>query len=222
MDREEKAPAEFAAARREAEAYFGQPELYLKRYFSWPRHIEVQISLTRSEGSFLLGQRDCSCQRRHQKLIEESPAPGLTSEVQRAMADAAVRLARASGYRNAGTVEFLYQDGEFYFLEVNTRLQVEHTVTEMVFGLDLVELQLNVAAGLPLPMTGECGPRGHAIDAESMLRMSLEEVLPFPWNDRPDSTCRWRRHEDRCRVRGRRRRLSVLRQLGSKTGRVGG
>jgi 3-methylcrotonyl-CoA carboxylase alpha subunit/acetyl-CoA/propionyl-CoA carboxylase biotin carboxyl carrier protein len=170
-----------AAARREALSAFGDDTMLVERYVEHGRHIEVQIMADAHGGVVHLHERDCSSQRRHQKVIEEAPAPTITPEIRELVTSSAVALARHVGYRNAGTVEFLVDDaaGHAYFLEMNTRLQVEHPVTEAITGLDLVELQLLVAAGRPLPIAqSDVTVTGHAIEARVYAEDSFHGFLP--------------------------------------------
>jgi len=165
------------SARREAAAAFGDDTVFLEKYLKAPRHIEVQV-FGDSRGKVIsLFERECSIQRRHQKIIEESPSPGIDDTTRQAMADAAVMAATAVKYVGAGTVEFLYQDGQFFFLEMNTRLQVEHPVTEMVTGLDLVRMQIEIADGGRLPDEAPSST-GHAIEARLYAEDPLNDFLP--------------------------------------------
>jgi acetyl/propionyl-CoA carboxylase alpha subunit len=169
------------SAQREAEKSFGRPECYIEKYLPWPRHVEVQVFADSFGNTVHLGTRDCSVQRRHQKLVEEAPAPDLPASVVSEMGEAAVSVARGCGYQSAGTVEFIYQDGKFYFLEMNTRLQVEHPVTELVTGLDLVRLQIEIAAGNRLPFTQEqIALRGAAIECRIYAEDPANNFFPSP------------------------------------------
>jgi len=172
----------FAMAHAEALAAFGNPALYIERYFECPRHVEIQL-LGDGKGQVIaLGERECSIQRKHQKLIEESPSPVVDADLRKRMVDAAVAGAQAVGYRSAGTVEFLLnEDGEFYFMEMNTRIQVEHPVTEMVYGIDLLKEQIRVAAGGSLKeVHATMEPKGHAIECRINAEDPFKGFRPTP------------------------------------------
>jgi acetyl-CoA carboxylase biotin carboxylase subunit len=170
-------PNAFATARAEAQAGFGNPEVYIEKYCEQPRHVEIQILADKHGNVIHLGERDCSIQRRHQKLIEEAPSTVVTPEIRKAMGEAAVRAAAAVGYNSVGTIEFLVdKNNNFYFMEMNTRVQVEHPVTEMVTGVDIVREQIRSAAGLPLRYKQEdIQIRGHAIEC----RINAEDPFKF-------------------------------------------
>jgi acetyl-CoA carboxylase biotin carboxylase subunit len=171
-----------AASRREATAAFGDAVMVIERFVDRPRHVEVQVLADRQGRTVHLGERECSLQRRHQKVVEETPSPALEPDKRAALCAAGVDAARAAGYENAGTVEFLLdQEGAFYFLEMNTRLQVEHAVTECVTGLDLVRLQIEVAAGRPLALhQQDISPRGHALECRLYAEDPDRGDLPSP------------------------------------------
>src|SRR5918911_2880453 len=171
----------FEGASREGEKFFSDPTVYIERYLPDPRHVEVQV-LADSKGNVIhLGERDCSVQRRHQKLIEESPAPAVDPELREKIGKIGTDAARAVGYRSAGTIEGLLQDGDYYFLEMNTRVQVEHCVTEMVTGVDIVREQVRIAAGEPLSFEQpDVAMRGHAIECRINAEDAARNFAPAP------------------------------------------
>jgi len=180
VERDEDLAEALASAQREAQSSFGDSRMLVEKYVLKPRHVEIQVFADRHGHCLYLNERDCSIQRRHQKVVEEAPAPGLSPELRQAMGESAVRAAQAIGYVGAGTVEFLLDArGEFFFMEMNTRLQVEHPVTEAITGLDLVAWQIRVAQGEPLPITQEQVPlKGHAIEVRLYAEDPANDFLP--------------------------------------------
>ncbi|CZF85283.1 acetyl-CoA carboxylase [Grimontia sp. AD028] len=169
-----------AMTRAEAKAAFNNDMVYMEKFLENPRHVEVQVLADGQGGAIHLGERDCSMQRRHQKVVEEAPAPGITAEMRKYIGERCCRACLEIGYRGAGTFEFLYENGEFYFIEMNTRIQVEHPVTEMVTGVDLIKEQLRIAAGQPLSFTqDDIQIRGHAIECRINAE-DPERFLPSP------------------------------------------
>lgn len=176
-----EAETAFSRASREGEAYFGDGAVYLEKYLSAPRHIEIQVMRDKHGNAAHLGERDCSIQRRHQKIVEECPSPAMTPEMRERMGEAAVAAAEAVGYDSVGTCEFLVEGGEFYFLEMNTRVQVEHPITEEVTGVDIVKTGIRIAAGEALPFSQEdVSWRGHAIEVRLNAEDPANDFAPSP------------------------------------------
>src|SRR5436190_21044003 len=171
----------FEGAAREGEKFFSDPTVYIERYLPDPRHVEVQILADQQGNVIHLGERDCSLQRRHQKLIEESPAPAVDEKLRARIGEIGTEAARAVGYRSAGTVEGLLQDGEYFFLEMNTRVQVEHCVTEMTTGIDIVREQIRIAAGEELSLKqDDVRWFGHAIECRITAEDAAKHLAPAP------------------------------------------
>jgi len=172
----------FLTARAEAKSSFGNDEVYIERYLTNPRHIEIQVFGDGKGNAVHLGERDCSLQRRHQKVLEEAPGPSISSEVRNYIGDICSKAVASINYAGAGTIEFLYENDEFYFIEMNTRLQVEHPVTEAIYGVDLVREQIRIASGLDLSLRqNELTPNGHAIEARINAE-TLPNFIPSPGN----------------------------------------
>ena len=181
VESEAQLTAAIESTAQAARSAFGDATVYLERYVRHPRHIEIQVICDSHGHAVHLGERECSIQRRHQKIMEETPSPALTPELRHAMGEAAIKAALAAGYVNAGTVEFIFSDGNFYFLEVNARLQVEHPITEAVTGIDLVKEQIRVAAGMELSFAqGDVTWSGHAIEMRINAEDPLRKFIPNP------------------------------------------
>lgn len=181
VERPDQLAAAIESCRSASRAAFGDPTVYIEKYVSEPRHIEIQVIADQHGNAVHLGERECSIQRRHQKILEETPSPVVTPDLRRRMGEAAVMAARAAGYQNAGTVEFIFSRGDFYFLEVNARLQVEHPITEGVTGIDLVKEQIRVAAGHPLSFTQEdVRFAGHHLEMRINAEDPARAFMPTP------------------------------------------